>query len=100
MITSYTVKYDRVDPKTAEPLTPGTEKTAYSDKNELVIKDLAAGGTYRIQVAVDTKVGTSVYSAGTISSTEMGEMELDKFRDSLNLGSMEGNIRALSSRPR
>ena len=92
---SYIIKYDRVDPNTAQPLTLGNEVTAHSEKTEIVLKDLASGGTYRIQVAVTTTVGTNSYSAATLFTTDMNESELDKFRDSLNMESIEKNIKEL-----
>ena len=100
-IKYYSVKYDRVDPENSEkPLAPGTEETVETVINEITLKDLAAGGTYRLNVAVTTTDGMSEYSAATLYDVPMNKTELEKFRDSLNLGVIENNISQLSSRPR
>ena len=100
-IKYYSVKYDRVDPENSEkPLAPGTEETVEMVINEITLKDLAAGGTYRLNVAVTTTDGMSEYSAATLYDVPMNKTEQEKFRDSLNLGVIENNISQLSSRPR
>ena len=92
-ITTYIVKYDRVDPITEEPLVIGSEKTSYAETNEIILKDLAAGGTFRIQVAVTTTDGTSEFSAATLCNTPIIKTELDVFRESLNIGAIEDNLK-------
>ena len=91
-VTSYLVRYDRIDPESGKPLIPGGEKTAYTSNNEIILKDMAAGGTFRMEVKVTTTDGSSTYSASTISSTPIIKTELDEFRDSLNLGDIEESL--------
>ena len=81
-------------------LLSGTEETVEPITNEVTLKDLAAGGTYRVKVAVITTYGISLYSAATIFDTPVNKTELEKFRDSLNLDAIETSISQLSSRPR
>lgn len=100
-VVVYCVKYDRVDPETGKPITSGTEKTTYSHTDKITLMGLAVGATYRIKVSVNiTGYGASVFSDDIISSTLTNKTEIEKFRDSLNLGSIESNIKELSSRPR
>ena len=100
-IKYYSIKYDRVDPENPEkPLTPGTEETVEAVTNEVTLKDLAAGGTYRVNVAVTTTDGMSMYSAAALFAIPMNKTELENFRDSLNLVAIEENISKLSSQPR
>jgi len=80
------------DPKSGEPLIIGDETISYAEKNEIILKDLAAGGTFRIQVAVDTTDGSTELSAATLATTPMIETELDVFRKSLNLGTIEKKL--------
>ena len=91
-ITSYKVRYERVDPKSAEPLIIGDETITFAETNEMILKDLAAGGTFRIQVAVITTDGSSELSAATLATTPMIETELDVFRKSLNIGAIEKKL--------
>ena len=100
-VVVYCVKYDRVDPETRKPITSGTEQTVYSHTDKITLMDLAVGSTYRIKVSVNiTGYGASVFSDDVLSSTLTNKTEIEKFRDSLNLGSIESNIKELSSRPR
>merc|ERR1712012_1480469 len=96
-VTSYSVRYKRIDPKSGEPLTTGNEKNTYTNKNEIILKNMAAGGTYSIEVKVDTTYGSSVYSDPTIESTPMLKTELDQFKDSLNLPDIEKRLEGVAS---
>merc|ERR1711937_672274 len=70
---------------------------AYSNNNEIILKDMAAGGTFRIEVRVKTTDGSSAYSVPTIASTPLNKTELDQFRDSLNLPDIEKRLEGLGT---
>ena len=97
-VTSYLVRYDRMDPECDEPLKTGNEKITYSNNNEIALKDMAAGGTFRIEVMVKSNDGSSAYSVPTIASTPMIKTELDQFRDSLNLPDIEKRLEGKQSK--
>merc|ERR1712018_633156 len=90
-------RYKRIDPKSGEPLTTGNGKNTYTNKNEIILKNMAAGGTYSIEVKVDTTYGSSVYSDPTIASTPTKKTELDQLRDSLNLPDIEKRLEGITS---
>merc|ERR1712018_703496 len=90
-------RYKRIDPKSGEPLTTGNGKNTYTNKNEIILKNMAAGGTYSIEVKVDTTYGSSVYSDPTVESTPMLKTELDQFKDSLNLPDIEKRLEGITS---
>merc|ERR1719336_1478564 len=89
---TYWVRYKRIDPKSGEPLTTGNGKNTNTNKNEIILKNMVAGGTYSIEVKVDTTYGSSVYSDPTIASIPMIKTELDQFKDSLNLPDIEKRL--------
>jgi len=95
-VTSYLVRYNRIDPKCDEPLTTGNEKIAYSNNNQIILEDMAAGGTYRIEVKVETTDGCSAYSASKFASIPMKKTELDQIRDSLNIPDIEKRLEEMN----
>merc|ERR1712018_255190 len=97
-VTSYSGRYNRIDPKSGEPLTTGNEKYANTNKNNIILKDMAAGGTYHIKVKVETTNGSSAYSAPATASAPMIKTELDQFRDSLNLPDIEKRLEGMSTK--
>lgn len=89
-VTSYLVRYDRIDPEWDEHLTSGNEKITYSNKNEIILKEMAVGGTFRIEVKVKTTDGSSAYLVPTIASalmlkTEQGKKNNEMFIYQLHL---------------
>merc|ERR1712012_1170487 len=95
-VTSYLVRYKRIDPKCDEPLTTGNEKIAYSNNNQIILEDMAAGGTYRIEVKVETTDGCSAYSASKIANIPMNKTELEQIRDSLNIPDIEKRLEEMN----
>merc|ERR1712012_1455820 len=95
-VTSYYVRYSRIDPKCGEPLTTGHEKIAYSNNNQIILEDMAAGGTYQIEVKVETTDGCSAYSASKFASIPMKKTELDQIRDSLNIPDIEKRLEGMT----
>ena len=91
-VTFYLVRYNRIDPKWDEPLTTGNEKITYKNNNVIILKDMAAGGTFRIEVKIKTTDGSSAYSVPTIASTPMIKTELGQFHDSINLPVFENRM--------
>merc|ERR1712038_1483390 len=97
-IESYTIQYERIDPLSGDPLIVGNTKTQFSVANEVILRDLAAGGTYQIKVKIKTSTGESMYSPAAIASTPIMQTELQEFRDSLNLPRIEQGINDLTSK--
>ena len=95
-ILSYTIQYERIDPLSGNPLIVGNTRTQVSVSNEIILRDLAAGGTYQIKVKSKTTNGESVYSPATIAATPIKQTELQEFRESLNLPGIEQSINGKS----
>ena len=84
--------HNRINPHTRKSLLVGSQQDLSSVEPEAVIPDLASGGTYTIKIKVRTTMGDSDYSTPTIASTVMAKTELEEFRSTLNLDTIENNI--------
>ena len=86
--------HNRINPHTRKSLLVGSQQDLSSVEPQAVIPDLASGGTYTIKIQARTTMGDSDYSTPTIASTIMAKTELDQFRSTLNLDTIENNIKS------
>ena len=90
----YVISIQRIDSQTMEPLLPGVE-TVTSEETSITLTALAAGASYTFKVQVQTTAGSSSDSKVSSATTVFLETELDKFRSSLNLKSIETSMSQL-----
>ena len=89
----YSVEITRVDPSSKEDLLPGSQ-SAESETETGTVGALASGATYKFQVIVITTEGDSSLSNPVTATTTFQETELQQFRKSLNLDSIENRLSA------
>ena len=94
VLLKYKITYQRINSTTKEPLLPGFE-TATSVHTSANLTALASGATYTFKVRIETTKGSSKDSEETITTTVFLETELEQFRKSLNLNSIETSVSQL-----
>lgn len=89
----YSVEITRVDPHSKEDISAGSQSVE-SETETVTVGALASGGTYKFNVKVFTTEGDSSFSDSVTATTTFEKTELEEFKESLNLNTIESRLSA------